>query len=292
MSFGQGGPQWGPGGTGGLGGGPGGGPTPDWAALAEASEARARRRKWLMIGGGALATVAVATAVALTVVSANSDDASASNKPASELPATADIPGASDDPGPTFKPTTPPPPPDPKDFISSAKKDKAPLTPEGLFPGKTFTSGENVYKKGATDSTKQCASVTQPALGAILTKNGCTRLIRASYVKGSLAVTIGVAVFDTSAEAAKVKEQVDKGLVNALPGKGVPGFCRTGVCRGTYNAYGRYAYFTTTGYPSGKNVTTSDRKAYAVGDTMARFAFQRINQRGQAQASAAAAGPE
>ncbi|MGA4850687.1 hypothetical protein ACOBQB_32265 [Streptomyces sp. G5(2025)] len=287
MSFGQGGPQWGPGGT----GGPGGGPTPDWAALAEASEARTRRRKWLMIGGGAFATIGIAAAVAITVVSANSDDATASNKPASELPATADIPGESDDPGPTFKETTPPPPPNPKDFISSAKKDKAPLTPEGLFPGKTFTSGETVYKKGATDSTKSCASVTQPALGAILTKHDCTRLIRASYLKGGLAVTVGVAVFDTSADAAKVKDEVNKGLVTALPGKGVPGFCQTGVCRGTYNAYGRYAYFTTTGYTNGKDVTTGDSKAYAVGDTLARFAFQRINQRGEAQASAAAAAP-
>ncbi|MEU4798176.1 hypothetical protein [Streptomyces sp. NPDC023327] len=288
MSFGQGGPQWGQGGTGGF----GGGPTPDWAALAEASEARARRRRWLMIGGGALATIAVAAAVAITVVSANGDDATASNKPASELPATAEIPGASDDPGPTFKETTPPPPPDPKDFIASAKKDKAPLTPEGLFPGRTYTSGETVYKKGRTDSTDKCASVTQPALGALLTANDCTRLIRVSYVKGGLAVTIGVAVFDTSAEATKVMKQVKNGLVTALPGKGVPNFCQTGVCRGTYHSYGRYAYFTTTGYPSGKSVTTADRKAYAVGDTMARFAFRQIDQRGRAQASAAAAAPE
>ncbi|WP_369211704.1 hypothetical protein [Streptomyces flavofungini] len=288
MSFGQGGPQWGPGGT----GGPGGGPTPDWAALAEASEARTRRRKWLMIGGGAFATIGIAAAVAITVVSANSDDASASNKPASELPATADIPGASKDAGPSFEATTPPPPPDPKDYISSAKKDKAPLTAEGFFPGRTFTSGKDVYKKGATDSTGKCASVTQAALGTILTKNDCTRLIRVSYVKGGIAVTVGVAVFDTTAQAEKVKDQVKKGLVNAMPGKGVPAFCQTGVCRGTYNAYGRYAYFTTTGYASGKDVTTGDRTAYGVGDTMERFAFQRIRQRGEAQASAAAAGPE
>ncbi|QEU92410.1 hypothetical protein [Streptomyces kanamyceticus] len=288
MSFGQGGPQWGPGGT----GGPGGGPTPDWAALAEASEARTRRRKWLLIGGGAFATIGIAAAVAITVVSANSDDSSASNKPASELPATADIPGASTDPEPSFKETTPPPPPDPKDFISSAKKDKAPLTPEGLFPGKTFTSGEKVYKKGATDSTTKCSAITQNALGSVLAKNDCTRLIRASYMRNGIAVTVGVAVFDTAADAAKVKEQASKGLVHSLPGKGIPNFCRTGVCRGTYNAYGRYAYFTTTGYTSGKDVTDKDPKAYPVGDDLARLAFQRITQRGEAQASAAANAPQ
>lgn len=288
MSFGQGGPQWGPGGT----GGPGGGSAPDWAALAEAAEARTRRRKWLMIGGGALATIGIAAAVAITVVSANSDDTTASNKPASELPTAADIPGASTDSGPTFEATTPPPPPDPKDFISSAKKDKAPLTPEGLFPGKSLRAGERVYKKGPTDSTANCASVTQPALGSVLAKHDCTRLIRASYIRNGIAVTVGVAVFDTASDAAKVKDEVKKGLVTSLSGKGVPSFCRTGVCRGTYNAYGRYAYFTTTGYTSGKNVTTSDRKAYAVGDDLARFAFHRINQRGEAQASAAANAPQ
>ena len=288
MSFGQGGPQWGPGGA----GGPGGGPTPDWAALAEASEARTRKRKWLLIGGGALATVGIAAAVAITVVSANSDENTSSNKPASELPTAADIPGASKDSEPSFDATTPPPPPDPKDFISSAKKDKAPLTPEGLFPGTSLRSGEHVYKKGATDSTTKCTSVTQSALGSVLAKNDCTRLIRASYLRDGVAVTVGVAVFDTTADATKVKDQVKKGLVDSLAGKGVPSFCRTGVCRGTYNSYGRYAYFTTTGYTNGKNVTTGDRKAYGVGDDLARFAFQRINQRGEAQASAAAQAPQ
>ncbi|WP_405659959.1 hypothetical protein [Streptomyces sp. RK9] len=282
MSFGQGGPQWGPGGS----------QTPDWAALAEASEARARRRKWLMIGGGALATIGVAAAVAVAVVSANSDDATASNKPASELPTSADIPGASDSPEPSFEATTPPPPPDPKDYISSAKKDKAPLSPESFFPGTKLTSGERVYKKGATASTKKCASVAQPVLANVLTKNKCTEVLRATYARKGIAVTVGVAVFDTEAQAKKVKRQADKGLVTSLPGKGVSGFCRTTVCRGTYNAYGRYAYFTTTGFLNGKDVTEKDRKAYEVGDDLARFTFHQITRRGEAQASAAANNPE
>ncbi|MFD9908098.1 hypothetical protein [Streptomyces sp. NPDC059063] len=285
MSFGQGGPQWGP-------GGPGSPQTPDWAALAEASERRARRRKWLLIGGGALATIAVATAVAVAVVSANSDDASASNKPTSELPTSADIPGTSTAPEPSFEATTPPPPPDPKDYISSAKKDKAPLSADILFPGTKLTSGDRVYKKGATAGTKKCASVTQPVLANILVKNKCTEVLRATYARGGVAVTVGVAVFDTEAQAAKVKKQADKGLVTSLPGKGVGAFCRTTVCRGTYNAYGRYAYFTTTGFLNGKDVTEKDRKAYEVGDDLARFAFNQINRRGEAQASAAANNPE
>ncbi|QCX78569.1 hypothetical protein C9F11_24785 [Streptomyces sp. YIM 121038] len=282
MSFGQGGPQWGPGGS----------TTPDWAALAEASEKRARRRKWLLFGGGALATVAVATAVAVAVVSANGDDAAASNKPASELPSSPDIPGASSAPEPSFEATTPPPPPDPKDYISDADKDKAPLSAAILFPGTKLTSGAKVYKKGATADTKRCASVTQPVLGRVLTKNKCTKLMRVTYARRGIAVTVGVAVFDTEAQAAKVKKQADKGLVTSLPGKGVAPFCRTAVCRGTYNAYGRYAYFTTTGFLGGKDVTEKDRKAYEVGDDLARFAFNQINRRGETQASAAANNPE
>ncbi|GGR72194.1 hypothetical protein GCM10010252_08350 [Streptomyces aureoverticillatus] len=282
MSFGQGGPQWGPGGP----------QTPDWAALAEASEARARRRRWMLIGGGALATIGVAAAVAIGVVSANSDDASASNKPASELPTSADIPGASTPAEPSFEATTPPPPPDPKDYISSAKKDKAPLGPESFFPGTKLTSGERVYKKGATDSSKKCASVAQPALAAILTKNKCTEVLRATYARKGIAVTVGVAVFDTEAQATRAKNQADEGLVTSLPGKGVAPFCRTTVCRGTYNAYGRYAYFTTTGFLNGKDVTKKDRNAYEVGDDLARFTFHQINRRGEAQASAAANNPE
>lgn len=281
MSFGQGGPPWGPGGP----------QTPDWAALAEASEARARRRKWLLIGGGALATAGVAAAVAIGVVSANSDGASASNKPASELPTSADIPGTSTAPEPSFEATTPPPPPDPKDYISSAKKDKAPLGPDTFFPGTKLTSGERVYRKGATDSTKRCAAVTQPALAAVLTKNKCTEVLRATYARKGIAVTVGVAVFDTEAQATRASKQAEDGLVTSLPGKGVAPFCRTTICRGTYNAYGRYAYFTTTGFLNGEDVTTKDRNAYRVGDDLARFAFHQINRRGEAQASAAANNP-
>ena len=88
MSFGQGGPQWGSGGQHhdpynsrqgapdsfnpfGAGRGAQDPDTPDWAALAEASAARTRRKRWLLIGGGALATAAVAGIVATAIVSSN-----------------------------------------------------------------------------------------------------------------------------------------------------------------------------------------------------------------------------
>ncbi|MEU6479634.1 hypothetical protein ABZ858_22580 [Streptomyces sp. NPDC047017] len=260
--------------------------TPDWAALAEASETRAKRRRMLFIGGGALATVAVGAAVAVAVVSANSGGGT-SGPHASGLP-TAALPSGSAS-APSFAPTSAPPPLDPKDFISSAKKDTAPLGPDTLFPGTTLTMGANVYRKGPTADTKSCADAAQGTLAKVLTDNGCTRLIRATYTQSGVAVTVGVAVFGTEAQATKAKGQADKkSIVAPLAGGGVAAFCDGAVCRSTTNSYGRYAYFTLTGLPGAKNVTAKDTKAFRTGDDLAEFAFRQIRRRGEAQASAAA----
>ncbi|MEU6216809.1 hypothetical protein ABZ845_04705 [Streptomyces sp. NPDC047022] len=261
--------------------------TPDWAALAEASEARNKRRRLLLIFGGALATVAVGTAVAVAVVSAGGHS-SASNQPASALPSTANIPSASAPAAPSFAPTSAPPPLDPMDFISSVKKDKAPISADTLFPGTQLTVGANVYKKGPTADTTKCATAAQATLPAVLTKNGCTRMIRATYTKDGVAVTIGVALFDTTAEATKAKQEADsKSIITSLTGGGVPAFCRTTICRSTTNSYGRYAYFTLGGFTDGKNVTVKDAKVFTAGDDLAAFAFHQIRRRGEVQASAA-----
>ncbi|MFC3578279.1 hypothetical protein ACFOZ0_34490 [Streptomyces yaanensis] len=264
------------------------GGTPDWAALAEASEARNKRRRLLLILGGALATVGIGAAVAVAVVSANGSPG-ASNRPASALPGTADIPSESATAVPSFAPTSAPPPLDPMDFISSAKKDTAPINADALFPGTQLTEGANVYKKGPTASTTNCASAVQGTLPAVLTKNNCTLVVRATYTTGRIAVTVGVAVFDTAAQATKAKQQTNsKSIITSLTGKGVPTFCRTTVCRSTTNSYGRYAYFTLGGFTNGKDVTAKDAKVFTAGDDLAEFAFRQIRRRGEAQASAAA----
>ncbi|MFE1952605.1 hypothetical protein ACFW9D_19335 [Streptomyces sp. NPDC059524] len=279
MSFGQGGAPWGP---------EDNGSTPDWAALAEASEARARKRRWMMIGGAVAATLAVGSLVAWGIVSANKDN-EAGNKPAEQLPSTADIPSEGKTPGPSFEATTPPPPLDPNDFINSADKDRAPLNEDTLYPGKTLTMGGNVYKKGASTHTKDCSSAAQGALAGVLKKNDCTQMIRATYTKGDTAVTVGVAVFDTKAEAAKAAGQYKlRGAVVSLPGSGVPAFCRTTVCRQTSNSVGRYVYFTNGGLTNGKDATKKDTMLFTLGDDLRAFTFQQIQRRGQTQASAAA----
>ncbi|MER6629344.1 hypothetical protein ABT301_14050 [Streptomyces sp. NPDC000987] len=262
-----------------------GGDTPDWAALAEASETRNKRRRLLFIGGGALATIAIGTAVAMAVVSANGDDTSDRT---TGLPSTADIPSSSTA-VPSFEPTSAPPPLDPKEFVSSKTKDTAPLDVPALFPGTQLTMGSTVYKKGPTADTTNCASAAQGTLPKVLTANKCTRLMRVTYVKDDVAVTVGVAVFDTEAAATSAKGQADKqSIVRSLSGKDVKAFCNGAVCRSTTNSYGRYAYFTITGFTSGKDVTTKDTAVFSTGDDLAQFTFRQIHRRGEAQASAAA----
>ncbi|MFB7914176.1 hypothetical protein [Streptomyces sp. NPDC056061] len=278
MSFGQGGPSWGPGDA----------QTPDWAALADQSAARNRRKKWLLIGGGVLATAVVGAIVATAVVATGRTDPADSGKNAGKLPAPADLPDETAEPEPSFSSVAPPPPPDPKDYVSDARKDKAPITVDAFFPGKKLTMGDRVYVKGATQRTESCAATTKGALGSILADNGCEQVIRATYSKDGVAVTVGVAVFRTEARAKRVAQQASGGIA-PLSGDGVPGFCPPGsVCRRTANSYGRYAYFAISGFTSGKSVTTADKNVYATGDDLTNFTFRQIRHRGELQASAAA----
>ncbi|MFF7182171.1 hypothetical protein [Streptomyces sp. NPDC008121] len=266
-----------------------GGDTPDWGALADASAARGRRKRRLMIGGGALATLAVGAIVAAAVVGGGGDDTAKNGGTTPTGAATAD---GSPTPDPTFSSVAPPPPPDPMDFISDERKDKAPLSAEGLFPGKKFTMNGRAYTKGATSSTTSCASVTQGALGSVLKRNGCDRVLRATYVKDGVAITVGVAVFSTEAEALKAKGQAQGGIA-PLAGSGVADFCRATVCLRRTNAIGRYAYFTQAGYTSGKKVTSAakDKAIYQTSDDLGSFAFNQIYARGRTQAAAAAGAP-
>ncbi|MEU0985642.1 hypothetical protein [Streptomyces sp. NPDC005953] len=310
MSFGQGGPQWGSGGQhhdpyNSRQGAPdrfdpfgaqrsaGDPDTPDWAALAEASAARARRRRWLLIGGGALATAAIAGIVATAIVSSNDDGDDRAQNTSSELPGPENLPSGSGGPDPSFSSVAPAPPPDPKDFISSETKDTAPLSVDTLFPGRKLTMTGRSYAKGATARTGTCTAAVQGGLGPVLARNGCDQVFRATYSKDGVAVTVGVAVFGKESEAkAAIAQRVRGQNLAPLAGAGVNTFCKAGpTCRFTANSYGRYAYFTTTGYTTGKDVVTGDTKAFQAGDDLAEFVFRQIVARGNAQASAAAVAP-
>ncbi|SCK28861.1 hypothetical protein [Streptomyces sp. WMMB 322] len=276
MSFGQGGP----------GEGPGGSSTPDWGALAEETEReRARKRRWMIAGAGALATVVVAGIVAVAVVNEGGSGGRASDKPSETLPTPEDLPSSTaGQPEPTFK-DEPPPPPPPRDFVSDAKTDKAPLNVGTLFPAKRVSINGRPYKRASTDTSKGCTDAAHAGLGTVLSDNGCKSLFRATYTRGGLGVTVGIAVFDDAKTAAKVKKQYKPNLV-ALKGGGVPDFCRTVTCRTTANSFGRYAYFTISGRTNGKPSTESDTQAEQAGRDGSTYAYARILKRGKEQAEA------
>ncbi|MGW0118233.1 hypothetical protein [Streptomyces sp. NPDC003327] len=261
--------------------------TPDWGALADASASRNRRKRRLMLLGGVVATIAVGAIVATAVVATNSKNDEAKN---GGLPTVPVSPTGSPTPEPTFSSVAPPPPPDPKDYISDPTKDKAPISAEGLFPGKKLSMDGRPYKKGATSSTTNCASVTQGALGTILKRHGCERVLRATYVKDGVAVTVGVAVLPSEAAALTVKKEASGGIA-PLAGAGVDDFCRATVCLRRSNSVGRYAYFTQAGFTDGRKVTKADQPVFQASTDLGTFAFNQIYARGRAQASAAANAP-
>ncbi|WP_372408317.1 hypothetical protein [Streptomyces luteireticuli] len=282
MSFGQGDPQgqrpWGP--------PQGPGNTPDWAALADDTAARGRRRRLLLIGGGVLAAAGVAAIVATAIV-ASDKGGDGPKKQAAAGPTASGTPAAAE---PTFAPVAPPSPLDPRDFISDKGKDTAPLTPATLFPEAKPSVAGRAYERTATSSGTDCAEVTQGGLGSVLAENGCRQVLRATYVRDGVAVTVGVAVFDNKAAADRAKDR-STGNIAALTGGKSPDFCRATACRLTANAEGRYAYFTVAGYTGNKPVTSDDTKALTAGRDISTYAFGRVLTRGRAAAAAAAATP-
>ncbi|NGO66886.1 hypothetical protein G5C65_00605, partial [Streptomyces sp. SB3404] len=184
----------------------------------------------------------------------------------------------------------PPPPPPPQDFIKDAKRDKAPLSAGTLFDTERFSVQGRDYALTKKDTSGNCADAAYAGLGPVLTRHDCGALYRATYRRGGLAVTIGIATFQDTATAARVRKEYAPNLV-ALPGGGVPDFCRTVTCRTTANQVGRYAYFTIAGRVDGKPSGTSDTAATRAARDGSDFARARILQRGREQAEKSVRSP-
>ncbi|WP_200804300.1 hypothetical protein [Actinacidiphila paucisporea] len=258
--------------------------TPDWGALAEQQEATgARRRRVLMLTGGIVAVAVIAGAVATAVVmSGKSSDDKPVAGPSSSAGTTASQPALP--PAPSLSSVAPPPPANPLDYLSTAAKDKAPLTPDSLFPGKQFVWQGRTYVKAGTDVTTACAKNARKAVATALTANGCQKLVRATYTQGGLAVTVGVAVFPDDSHAKKVGG-VSQYLA-PLDGGGVADFCHAVRCQMTANSVGRYAYFAIAGFKNGTTLAANDTVGKQAANDASDFAFARIVQRGKDAAAA------
>ncbi len=258
--------------------------TPDWSALAEEQASGAqRRRKVMMLVGGAVAVAVIAGGVATAVVVSghHSDHPIADPSGSTGSTGRQSLP-----PEPSFSSVAPPSPENPLDFISSAAKDKAPLSAASLFPGKTFVLAGRTYTKTNIASTSSCAAAAGGQLSGSLAANGCTKMLRATYTNGAIAVTVGVAVFADKAHATKVHSVAQ--YVRPLNGGGIADFCHAVACQMTSNSVGRYAYFAISGFKNGKTLTASNTTGAQAANDASDFAFQRIVQRGRDAAQAQA----
>ncbi|WP_160311691.1 hypothetical protein, partial [Streptacidiphilus melanogenes] len=267
-------------------------PTPDLDELTQpyaATTARRRRfRRRTVALGAAVVVLAGGTAAALTLGGhqgrhSRHSAAAAPTSPAAQPTTPSAVPSAV----PSAQPTPSPTLLDPLTLLSSAATDKAPLSAATLFPGKSITVNGHSYTQVLT-ATSPCAAAASPALATVLAKNGCQGIFRATYGNGGSAeVTVGIAVFDSAAEANAVKAAAAVGNISSLFGGPVKPFCQKEVCRISSNAVGRYAYFTVAGYPDGKPVPADDKAALAAGNDLATLAFQDLAERGRTEAAAA-----
>ncbi|MFC1400562.1 MULTISPECIES: hypothetical protein [Streptacidiphilus] len=260
----------------------------------EAASARRRRQLWL---GTALVAVLVLVGTGATLLTTRPAKQSAAASPSAAAPtasAPADTAPAipvqqtpTDTPSPTAVPSAlaPTTAVDPATLLGAAATDTAPLSAVTLFPGKSVTVDNHSYTQALTTASA-CVPAVTPNLAAVLTKYGCRKVFRASYATGTTAVTVGVGVFDSAAQAAAVKAQATAGNLEPLSGGALPAFCHAVACRLSVNAYGRYAYFTVAGYTTGKPVPAADTSALAAGTDMGRMVFENLLARARGEATA------
>jgi hypothetical protein len=290
-----------------------GSPEPDWAALADRHQSQTRRRRRLTIVA-AVAGVAVVGGLVATAVVVSGHGSGDDARAVAATTGTSASPGGSDRPagavataiasaaGSRSASPSPSGPasaaasssaskrpsatasessraPDPLTVISQAGTDTAPLTAAGLFSARTLTIDGYTWTRTLTGSTSPCWKATTGGLGDVLAVSDCQVLLRATYVSGSSAVTVGVAVFDHKAQA-DIAERDSHGHIQGLTAAGSISFCTSAGCVGTHAAVGRYGYFTVSGSVK-TGGTTADAVATAAGPDLAAYARGRLLQRGK-----------
>ena len=149
--------------------------------------------------------------------------------------------------------------------------------------------GEHTYPRTKTATTKDCTAAAQGTLGSLLSHNGCKQLLRATYSKGGVAVTVGIAVFDSPAKAASVKNEKQGRNLIPLPGGGVPSaFCQGTKCRMTTNCHRPLRLLHDRRLHQRQGRHRPETKARQIGRDGGWYAFNQITQRGKDQAAQAA----
>ncbi|MER6399074.1 hypothetical protein ABT263_23930 [Kitasatospora sp. NPDC001603] len=264
---------------------------PDWAALADRNEAEAKRKGRTRIIGGVVALLVVGGLVAGGLLFLNKGD---DKKPVADPTGAATAatqppaPTASGKASPTATPSATPE--DPSKPLWEATTDPAPQDAAALFSALTVTVNGATWNRTVVSLDSPCwdGNSTVGGLGKVLGDQGCRQVLRATYVSGDSAVTVGVAVFDHKQQA----ETAVKNYVGHLKGAAAPGspaFCTTPGCTNTKGTLGRYGFFTVEGSAKGGN--TADAAATAAAAGFDEHVKNQLLQRTKAAGGAPAATP-
>lgn len=256
---------------------------PDWEALANRNEAEGKRKRRTKVIGIVAAVVVVGGLAAGGAM----------------------LLGKHDDPkpAPVASPATPAPTPpspapttsqgggdDPSKPIWDASTDPAPQDANALFSAAQVTINGATWNRTTVSLDQPCwdGNSTTGGLGKILGDQGCRQVLRATYVSGDSAVTVGVAVFDHRIQAETAMKNY-AGQLKGAAAPGAPAFCANPGCTNTHNSMGRYAYFTVEGSAKGGNAPDATATAAAPG--FAEHVKGQLLQRAKAAGKAAPGAP-
>ncbi|MEV7925647.1 hypothetical protein [Kitasatospora sp. NPDC088779] len=274
---------------------------PNWEALADRNAADGKRRRRLRALGVAVAVVLVGGLIAggaVLLTKGGGDKpvagpiASASNRPSSAASGAARsaAPSAAATPGGNPSGTPGGAPDDPSKPIWEAATDPAPQDAGALFSALQVTVNGATWNRTFVSLDSPCwdGNSTTGGLGKVLGDQGCQKVLRATYVSGDSAVTVGVAVFDHKIQAETSMKSYTGHLKGAVA-PGAPAFCATPGCTNTHNTLGRYAYFTVEG--SAKGGDTADATATAAAVGFGEHVKGQLLQRAKAASAAAPGAP-
>ncbi|MET8543541.1 hypothetical protein ABZW03_23255 [Kitasatospora sp. NPDC004799] len=230
---------------------------PDWDALADRNEADGKRRRRMRVIGVVAAVAVVGGLAAGGVLLFKGKKEDGPPKAVNSVQPTV-TPSVSGTPGGE--------PADPSKPIWEATTDPAPQDAGALFSALQVTINGATWNRTvvALDSPCWDGNSTTGGLGKVLGDQGCQQVLRATYVSGDSAVTVGVAVFDHRIQAETATKNFT-GQLKGAPAAGSPAFCAAAGCTGTHSSLGRYAYFTVEGSAKGGNAPDATATAAAPG---------------------------
>ncbi|WP_370068721.1 hypothetical protein [Streptacidiphilus sp. MAP5-3] len=252
---------------------PGGGDgRPDWQAMAEANETQQNRKRRLAVIGGVLGVALVGGVVAAvaTVGGSSSANASGSNGSANSGASGSASVSAAASTGASMS-ARPSAPASAKPTVKAQPPAWPPLNAGAVLYAQKLSVGKQVYVRKLTDEKSPCWEASTGHLGNALAPNRCSQMLRATWVSGNQAVSVGVAVFPDAA-AAQAANAAYVGHIEPLRGAGIPNFCQDKTpCALAHGVVGHFTYYVIAG-PSGSAPGMHNPASVAATQRMASFA--------------------